>query len=555
MVHKKGSIVVRDLLVLTGLLSILFFSFLGNRPLAAPDEGRYVEIPREMVETGDYVTPHLNGLVYFEKPPLFYWIETLPIRWFGIQEAPLRFPLAFLALFGCLLTYFFVQRLYDRATGLWATGVLGCAFLYNVLGRLITLDMGFSVFLGGALLAFLTATEESSPKKRRGWMAFSSFCCAAAVLTKGLAGLALPGLIVLLWTLLTRRWYLLRFLFLPSSIFLFLLIILPWHLLVALKNPGFFNFYFLHEHFTRYLTTVHRRFQPFWFFIPVIFIGFLPWVSFLFRSVSSVFPRSRKQCQENPKDLFFLLWVFVPFLFFSISHSKLIPYILPIFPALAVLTAHFIQKHLRNRHSLRGEILGYSFLCLAMIAGITFFLTKVNPEFQELFRSFLFPLYGILGISSVGIPLLRLWKGDRIAIYSIGTSGVALLMLLIQMGPHIPRLSIKPLAQKFLTIMPKETQVFSYIAYYQDLPPYLNRTIQVVNWYGELLFGTEADPLQKQVISYQEFERAWKQAPWACVFCRQDRYQELIKHSWFTPLLLGTHDGQVLACNQVPEKR
>jgi 4-amino-4-deoxy-L-arabinose transferase-like glycosyltransferase len=251
MAPQKISVVLRDILVLTTILGALFFSFLGNRPLAAPDEGRYVEIPREMVQTGDYLTPHLNGLVYFEKPPLFYWIETLPIRYFGIQEAPLRFPLAFLALLGCLLTYFFVQRLYDRATGLWATGIVGTSLLYNVLGRLITLDMGFSVFLSGALLSFLTATEEPSPQKRRGWMILASFCGAAAVMTKGLAGLVLPGLIVGLWVLLARRWIVLRFLFLPSSILLFLLLIAPWHVLVSLKNPGFLDFYFIHEHVTR----------------------------------------------------------------------------------------------------------------------------------------------------------------------------------------------------------------------------------------------------------------------------------------------------------------
>jgi 4-amino-4-deoxy-L-arabinose transferase-like glycosyltransferase len=246
------------------------------------------------------------------------------------------------------------------------------------------------------------------------------------------------------------------------------------------------------------------------------------------------------------------LWALVPFLFFSISNSKLIPYILPIFPALAVLTALFIQKQLRHRHSLRGEILSYSFLCLALMAGATFFLTAIDPTFKELFGSFLLPLYSILGVSAVIIPIVRLWKGDRIALYGIGISGIALLMLLVQMSPHIPRLSIKPLAEKFRATMPKETKVFSYIAYYQDLPPYLNRTVQVVNWYGELLFGAEADLAQKQIVSYGDFEASWKQDPQVCVFCRQDRYDDLVTHPWFTPALLGTHDGHVLACKGVP---
>ncbi len=104
--------------------------------MASPDEARYVEIPREMVQTGDYLTPRLNGLKYFEKPPLLYWIQTVPIKLFGIQEGAMRLTVVIFALLGCLMTYFFTQRLYDRETGLWASGILGTSLLYNVLGRL-----------------------------------------------------------------------------------------------------------------------------------------------------------------------------------------------------------------------------------------------------------------------------------------------------------------------------------------------------------------------------------------------------------------------------------
>jgi len=540
---KKNPHLMRDLLLLTLCLGGLFFSFLGNRPLAAPDEGRYVEIPREMLESGDYITPRLNGLKYFEKPPLMYWIETIPLRLFGVQEWAMRLPLAILALFGCLLTYFFTQRFYDRRTGLWATGILGTSLLYNVLGRLITLDMGLSVFLTGTLFSFLTATEEQDPSKRRLWMFLAAFFAACAVLSKGLIGIVLPGMIIFFWLLLTNQWRLLQTLFLPSTFLFFMVFAAPWHVLVSLKNPGFFDFYFIHEHFDRYLTTVHRRHQPLWFFTPVVLLGMLPWASLL--------PKSLMVSRKNPRELFFLLWAVVPFVFFSISNSALIPYILPIFPALAVLMARRIETGLANKESFKAEVFGFSGFCLILMGGLTFALVKLEPDLKIVLHQHLIFLYILLGLSAALLPIIRLRKGPFKALLGILATGVKMLLIVIMAAPLVPRLSIKPLAEKFLKIMPKETEVFTYIGYYQDLPPYLGRTVKIVEWQGELAFGAAAEPHQTQIVSYKDFEGAWRSPQPVCVFTRQDRYNDLVKYPWFTPVILGTHDGQVLACNRV----
>ena len=544
---------LKDLLALTLVFGALFFSFLGNRPLAAPDEGRYVEIPREMVATGDYLTPRLNGLKYFEKPPLLYWLQTVPIKLFGIKEWAMRLPLAFLALFGCLITYFFTQRLYGRATGLWTTTILGTSLLYYVLGRLITLDLGVSVFLTGTLFCLFNAIE-STGRKRQGLMYLCATFGAAALLSKGLIALALPGAIMLCYLILTNRWSLLKELYLSSSALIFFILAAPWHILASLKNPGFFDFYFIHEHFERYLTTVHRRHQPLWFFLPIIFVGFLPWSTFLFRTLKQSFPTSLKVCRENPKNTFLVLWALVPFVFFSLSHSKLIPYILPIFPPIALLMAQMIQKRLENKQSFKGEIFGYSFLCLSLIVGSLIAILKVEPSLKTLIRTHLICLYSIWGLSAVTLPILRLWKSERAALMGIPVSGILVLITLAQAAPMVPRLSIKPLAEKFLKYMPKDTKVFSYITYYQDLPPYLNRTVQIVNWYGELEFGSKAEPEQTQIVQYHDFQKAWTEDPYVCVFTRQDRYRDLLTFPWFSPMVLGEHDEQFLACNHVPEE-
>jgi 4-amino-4-deoxy-L-arabinose transferase-like glycosyltransferase len=551
MIRQKSPI-LRDMLLLGLVFGTLFFSFLGNRPLTAPDEGRYVEIPREMIATGDYITPHLNGLKYFEKPPLLYWVQTLPLKMIGMQEWAMRLPLAIFALLGCLMTYFFTQRLYSRSTGLWAASILGSALLYNSLARIITLDMGFSILMTLTLFSFLSAANEPNPTKRRLFMYLSATACASAVLAKGLIGLVLPSMIIGLWLTLTHQWQRLRWLFIPSSLLLFLALSLPWHIMASLKTPEFFDFYIVHEHFTRYLTSVHRRYQPFWFFMPIIFLGLLPWSSFLFRPFKAMLPKSLKDCRDHPKDLFFLLWVVLPFFFFSLSSSKLIPYILPIFPALAVIIGYFIRNQLSEGKSFKGEIFGYSALCLFLMAAVTYTLVTLDPTLQEPFRPFLWPLYLVLGVSATVPPILRLWKGERLALYGTLVCGISFVVLLIHASSNLQQTSMKPLAQKFLKTMPKDTQVFTYGGYYQDLPPYLDRTVQIVNWYGELEFGAKIDPAQTQIISHQYFEKAWKSAAPVCTFVRQDRYRDLTQLPWFTPTLLGEHDGHMLACNTVP---
>ena len=260
----------RDIILLTLLLSLLFAIGLGRRALWEPDEGRYVEIPREMVQTGDYVTPRLNGVKYFEKPVLFYWLEAGAIRVFGIKEWSMRLWPVLFAIMGCLAVYAAGRKLYDRRTAWLAAVVLATTPLYYFLGRTVTLDMPVSSLLTLALLAFLVGTREPPGKSRRNYFwAFYAFA-ALATLAKGLIGLVIPAMIIGVWIMILNEWRLLKSIYLPSGLLLFLVIAAPWHIAAARDNPEFAYFYFVHEHFLRYLTKTHHRYQPPWFFIPVL---------------------------------------------------------------------------------------------------------------------------------------------------------------------------------------------------------------------------------------------------------------------------------------------
>ena len=192
----------RDLTVLALLAGLWFCGLLGLRSMGNPDEGRYTEIPREMAVTGDFVTPRLNGVKYFEKPPLVYWLSALTIRQFGVNEFTARLWGGLFAVFGVLVTYAAARSLYGRGAGIRAAVVLSTTLMYYVLSQIILLDMAVAVTISGALFAFILAMREPRGRRRLGWFLTFYACMALATLSKGLIGIAIPGAVIFCWVLL-----------------------------------------------------------------------------------------------------------------------------------------------------------------------------------------------------------------------------------------------------------------------------------------------------------------------------------------------------------------
>jgi 4-amino-4-deoxy-L-arabinose transferase-like glycosyltransferase len=443
---------LRDAAVLALLIGLFFTIFLGSRPLSVPDEGRYVEIPREMTVTGDWLTPRLNGVKYFEKPPLFYWFEAALIRLFGLSEWSVRIGPALFALFGCLAVYYAAARLHGRRAGVLSAIVLGTSVLYFALSRLISLDMPVSVLLTAALLSFLLGTREPQGTARRfffwGFYAFA----ALATLTKGLIGIVIPGMVLGAWMLVMNEWRVLRTMHLSSGMMIFLLIAAPWHILADKANPEFFNFYFIHEHFQRYLTKVHHRFKPFWFFIPIIIGGFLPWSAFLVQAVRHALPGSWADRKQSKEAIYLMLWAGLVFLFFSASSSKLIPYVLPVLPPLAIL---------------------------------------------------------------VGKYLADMWKDDPVWGFprNLATIAGAAALFLIVAGAFAPRFetrTTKPLAIALKPMIKADDEIIHFQNYYQDFPVYLERRVTIAAWKGELAFGSTVEDTSGWMIDEAEMWKRWQ---------------------------------------------
>jgi hypothetical protein len=506
-----------DLLLLTLGVALLLGLHLGRRSLWEPDEGRYAEIPREMLATGDFVTPRLNGVKYFEKPPLFYWIEAAAMRALGPAEWALRLPPALFALGGCLAVYAAGRRLFGRRAGLLAAVILATSPLYFGIGQVVILDMAVSVLLTAALLAFLLATREPPGWRRRLCLWTFWGAAALAVLTKGLIGIVLPALIIGAWTVLFRRWSALRLTLQPSGIALFLLIAVPWHVLVARANPEFAWFYFIHEHFLRYTTRVHKRYEPFWFFLPVLLVGMLPWILFLPRAV-----RGALAAVDDERRVagFLLLWAGLVFVFFSLSDSKLVPYILPVVPPLALLVGRSLASVPAARAAAEHR---FSFFWkravpLALCAAVALPLLApgiVRAPKAERYLALLgdarFALAGSLLLLGV-VPLLwvRTGRGHWLPAALVAASA----LFLITLGACLPRfdreMSIRELALDLRSRLRPGDVVVTYHQYYQGLPFYLDRKITVAALLrSELDFGMRAENVSAWMIGEADFQRLW----------------------------------------------
>lgn len=373
MVTPENSSWRRDLLWLALAFGLLLGFRLGSYPLNNPDEGRNVEIPREMLATGDWVTPRLNGVNYFEKPPLMYWAVGACLKFFGASEWSMRATPALFALGGILLTYAAARRLHGRTAGLAAATVLGTSLLYFGTGRFLVLDMAVSVLMSATLFCFILGVQEP-PGARRRWLFYGLYASAAlATLTKGFIGFLVTGAVMFLWLLVFNQWKRLRPLHLPSGIALFLAIAAPWHVLAAMRNETWAHRYIYFEHWARFTTTEHGRYQPWHYFIWILIGGLFPWIAFLWPAVRDAVRGGWARRGENATGWFLVTWVAFIFLFFTKSQSKLPAYILPVFPALAVLVGAWLAKVMADPAGvlrLRWSLRVFTFACGLLAAAL-----------------------------------------------------------------------------------------------------------------------------------------------------------------------------------------
>ena len=473
---------MKTLLVFFGL-GVLYLMHIGTRPLANPDEGRYASIGAEMVRTNEWIVPHLNGLIYFEKPPLGYWLTALGEKIFGVTLFGARFFNALVTLLTCGLLYLFCRRFLSKKVGLYTVVLYGAAGLPFGLSQILTLDNFLTFFLTATLLLFASGFLEKNERRSHRYFYGAYVFMALTVLTKGLIGVIFPMLIGVPWLLLTGHWRQLKRARLLHGLGLFLLIALPWHVAVQLRYPCFFDFYFWHEHFERYLTNVHLRNKP-WYFLPCAFlVGLMPWAFFLPRLTKNALLHSRDR--ERQIALFALLWMFSIVGFFSCSHSKLIPYVLPAVPAAALLMAIGLEK--TDLKYLRSECFLWAIAFLAVAVVLPSIARK--RALVPIPTNSGFAFQGILLVGSISALFLivgcfRKLSGSRMqkALGLLAVTTVSMYALFPLLMPSFQRWNAHHLCCVLRQRESGQTDVFGLYGYFHDVPFYLNQNIGTVEY-------------------------------------------------------------------------
>ena len=554
---EGGSSVRRDLALLAAVFGLLFFFQLGDTALVNPDEGRYAEIPREMLATGDWVLPRLNGVFYFEKPPLVYWLVATFQKVFGPDEYAQRAVPALFALGGVLLTYGAGRRLHGRMAGLAAAGVLGTSLLYFALGRILILDMVVSVLMCATLFCFILGVREP-PGARRRWFFYGLYASAAlATLTKGLIGFLLTGAVMFLWLLVFNQWRRLRPLHLPTGALLFLAIAAPWHMLAAQRSDVWAQFYFVHEHWDRFTTTAHGRVEPWWYFLPVVLGGLFPWPGFLWPALRAALAGGWARRKENADAWFLVTWAVVILLFFSVSQSKLIPYILPVFPPLAVLLgawlAGVVEKDARAELRPGGWI--FSIGAVVLGAGIAYAVLRPGiirhaAQIEALRADGLVSACALIaGGISIHWSLSR--RSALATLRVMAASVIVLLLALAHAQDEISRPGTRTLAIAFKERAKPGDRIFHYHDFFHDFTYYAGRTVGVVGYYGELEVPIDAGArASRRFVDDAEFRRQWTGPARIWAVARKEEAATLFADPAFHYYLLGETRSHYLFSNQ-----
>jgi 4-amino-4-deoxy-L-arabinose transferase-like glycosyltransferase len=489
-------------------LAVVWLITIQIRPMLDPDEGRYAEIPREMVTTGDWITPRLDGLKYFEKPALQYWATAALYTGVGLSNWSSRLWTVGLG-FACLpLIYGWLARLYDRRAALAAVAILAMSPYFGVIGHLNLLDASFTFWMCATVLAFtLAQTAPLRSGRERGWMLVCWSAAALAVLTKGIVVFVLAGGTLIAYSVVERDSRSWRRLHPVLGVPLFLALTTPWFIMVSRRNSDFASFFFIHEHFQRFLTKEAQRVEPWWYFLALLGVGALPWLLPLARAARAAWRDSGLNINFKPLK-FLLLFSVVTLVFFSISSSKLATYILPMFPLLAAFTGVAIAPRP-----------GFLSRCTAVAAGLALFVAAGLLVYSR-HRDGMIPApaveWAVAGAAAAITAVMASWRRQEAETVAWRPLVVALLFVFVWQAVLCEYTVIPPSRSAYALVQAVAPQVkpgtalYSVGEYRQTIPPYLGRTLTLVDFKGsgELDFGEASEP-GRQTATPQEFVRQW----------------------------------------------
>jgi len=527
---RTGAPAARRWLLLLLAVAVIWFGNIEYRKLIKPDEGRYAEIPREMVASGDWITPRLNDLKYFEKPPLQYWATATAYTVFGEHQWTSRLWVSLTGFAGLLLVWFAGTRLFGREAGRYAAVLLGGSWLYVFMSHLNTLDMGVTFFLTLGIVGLLLGQQaQVHARTRRNWIWLAWAALGLAVLSKGLMGLVLPGAALVIYSLLQRDIVLWKRMHLITGLLLCLLITAPWFYLVMKANPEFFQRFFVYEHYTRFTTKDLGRYQPWYYFVPVLLAGMLPWTILMFDTMLRTWKGSARTDKAFNPERFLLVWAVFIYCFFTVSGSKLPSYLLPMFPALALLMGKQLAEMKEQKlFWLIAPIVPLALLGVAL-APYTARLADTPLQLQMYgeYATWLL-VSALVWLSGLVAALVFLRRRNKLVAVVLLSLGSLLAAQISAAGYNTiaKERSAYLIADAIRPYVKPEVPFYSVATYEQTLPFYLKRTFTLVAYQDEMAFGILQEP-QRWIPDIPGFIKVWQAQPQALAIMQVYKYEEL----------------------------
>lgn len=501
-------------LLILGIFFCIYLLPLGLRPLMEPDETRYAEIPREMISSSDWIAPHLNGLHYFEKPPLGYWANATSIMLFGENAFAVRLPSALSIGLSAFMIMFMIRRALPRDE-VWASPIAALILITSTevaaIGTFAVLDAMLTGALTLSLGCFFLASEAgANSRQERFFLLAAGASCGAAFLTKGFLALVIPALTMCAYFAWEQRLReLFRYTWLP--LISALAVALPWSLAIHSEAPDFWHYFFWIEHVQRFMggdKAQHK--EPFWYFFTMAPAMFLPW-TLLIPAAGIGLVKSKLEASGRRLIRFSLSWLCLPFLFFSLSSGKLLTYILPCFPPFAILISIGLLSLLRHGRvksfqiGAAGTALLYAYLPVALVIIQWIGSSKVAPPYSSSWQ----PLLGLAGLLIMATMPFLAWrhKGKEGKIILFGLCPVLLLCSapLIMPDLTIEKKSPGELLSRHRSEISADTMVLSDEDPVRAVCWYLKRSdVVLISGPGELAYGIKSGKGQGRLLSLEE---------------------------------------------------
>jgi len=431
-----------SIFILLALCLTLFFFRLGDRPIWDIDEGMHATTSREMVTSGEWIVTTFNGEPFYDKPAFYNWLVAISFLIFGFTEFAARLPAAIIGSACVFVTFQLGRRMFNPLTGCLSAVVLATSIEFWVLSRTIVHDISLAFFISLALGLFYSGFKAVKGRKIRFFLFYVAL--GFAVLSKGPIGVLLPAIIIVMFLILKGKLGFIREMMIGWGVLIFLVVAAPWYTSIALKDPEFASYFFIQKNLMTFFSEASRHPEPFYFYLPILLLGFFPWSWLLPYAV--IRPLRWRPGEIADGALFSILWFGAMLLFFCVSRSKLPTYILPLFPAMALLVGFLCHELLKTPSQRLRKGFLYSYLPIMIICAMALIYSLIRPPLKWEAESGIdmnkltMVLLWITGVFFAGFFLFlnKYYKAffSAIVIMAVGAMLFAILVIIPNVNPY-----------------------------------------------------------------------------------------------------------------------